>query len=115
MVNFALGKIYCMYTGGDKMYIGSTCDSLNNRLSKHKAAYKQHLKNNYRYCASFDLIKKEENDVKITLLEDYPCDTRAALWKRESEWIDMLKKNVCNKKRPAVSKKKAKQISKPQS
>ena len=51
-------KIYKIIdnTNGN-VYIGSTYESLKNRLSHHKSNYKAYLKGLYGYTTSYDIIK----------------------------------------------------------
>lgn len=103
MPDYRNGKIYAILSDKNtkQVYVGSTTSPINLRLSKHKAAYKQHLKNNYPYCASFDLIKK--GDVRIKLLENYACNSRAELQKREQNWVEkkrVMQRRIINQ-RPA--------------
>jgi len=102
MPNYQNGKIYRLLTStSPKCYIGFTTDKLSNRLSKHKAAYKQHKQSNYRYNTSFALITKSnaKAPVRIELLEAYPCDSRAALQEREKYWIGRFKGRCVNRRR----------------
>ena len=71
------GKIYKLsvdgYHEGD--YIGSTTQTLTQRLSGHKSNYKQFKKGMQYYTSSFELCKYAELNntiVRIELLEYYP-------------------------------------------
>ena len=62
-------KIYKIVDNtNDNIYIGSTCKTLQRRLSKHKSDYKRFLKGLRRNITSFDILKN--NNYKIELLED---------------------------------------------
>ena len=67
-------------------YIGSTCQSLKNRLSKHKCAYKRFLKGICGNIKSFIIIKN--NDYKIELLEKCNIKTKPELLERERFYIE---------------------------
>jgi hypothetical protein len=70
MNKYSNGKIYmlkCNLT--NKVYIGSTCSSLSNRLKQHLYNYKQFLNDNYNFVTSFLIL--ENNDYKIVLIEDF--------------------------------------------
>jgi len=98
MVNYKNGKIYKMCYNDD-MYIGSTCCSLKKRFREHKCRGLNYNKN--RLC-----YKNIDNwdDVSIELIEDYPCDNKLDLLKRERYYIDLLKPNL-NYLIPSRSKK----------
>ena len=56
-----------------KVYIGSTSESINTRLSKHKDIYKRYLKGEHRYVTSFEIL--EFKDYSIQLIETKECLT----------------------------------------
>ena len=78
----------------DKYYIGSTCDALHKRLYKHRRVYKCYLNGEEHFVSSFDIIKYEDH--YIELLEDYKCETRNELTKREGELIRKYKDEIVN-------------------
>ena len=83
-------KIYKLVDiGYNKCYIGSTCNKLSSRMAKHRMKYRLHKSNaKYQYYTSFILFDEfGVENVKIELLEDYPCDNRENLLKREGEYI----------------------------
>lgn len=103
MSSYANGKIYkivCNITG--KCYIGSTVETLNDRLSKHLYDYKMYKKDpNYKYLSSYQVLESE--NYTISLVENFPCSNRHELWVREYEHV---KKNDCvNQQAPIRSKK----------
>ena len=56
--NLNKGKIYKLVdNANENIYIGSTCNSLNKRLSQHNSHYKRYLKRQYGNMKSFDIIK----------------------------------------------------------
>tara|TARA_R110000782_G_scaffold243051_1_gene329592 strand:+ start:68 stop:604 length:537 start_codon:yes stop_codon:yes gene_type:complete len=90
MPDYQKGKIYKLWSPQseeDEVYYGSTCDDLRFRKSKHK--------NNYNTCSSKILFEKYD-DVRIELVEDYPCNNKAELNKKEGEYI---RENNCLNKR----------------
>ena len=107
MVNYQQGKIYkivCNTTG--LIYVGSTCEQrLSQRLTKHVATYKQHLKNNYAYCSSYDIIEK--GNYEIILLETCPCSTSEELRMRERFYKENI--NCINLKNPCKTKEDARE------
>lgn len=99
--NFKNGKVYKIIdkTNGN-VYIGSTCQTLSQRLTQHKANYKQYLKGNRgNNTTSFEILKN--NNYEIVLLEN--CNnitSKDELHTRERYYIDSLE--CVNKCRPGV-------------
>ena len=91
MVNYQNGKIYKIKdnTNGDE-YVGSTCETyLSRRLQKHLARYKYWLKHKKgRKFTSWKILSN--NDYKIELIENYPCNNLKELRIREQYWIDKI-------------------------
>ena len=86
MPDYQNGKIYKLWSPQgteDEIYIGSTCDELYKRKYNHKQPT-----NN---CKSKILFEKYD-DVRIELVEEYPCNSKAELNKKEGEYI---KNNKC--------------------
>ena len=81
------GKIYSIRSHQtDDVYIGSTCMLLSKRLYQHKINYKCWLVKTQPYeCSSFKLAKFD--DCYIELVEDYPCENKQQLNRREGELI----------------------------
>ena len=76
----------------DKIYIGSTCQAIKQRMSEHIQGYKQYFKTNTRYITSFEIIKL--GDGFITLMEECNYNNKQQLLKREGELIkDNI--NIC--------------------
>ena len=89
-------KIYKIIDNTNQnVYIGSTCKTLKERLSKHKSNYKSFLKGGYRNITSFKIIKN--NDYKIELFENCDIKTKQELLTRERYYIEnneCLNKNI---------------------
>ena len=83
--NSKIYKLWCHET--DEIYIGSTTQILSQRLSGHKTPSNK--------CNSKILFAKS-NNVKIELLQSYPCENKDQLNKKEGEYIRKL--NCINKK-----------------
>lgn len=82
MPDYSKGKIYkivCNETG--LVYIGSTTQDLNIRISDHKKDYNAWLQGKIHYVTSFDIIKN--NNYYIQLIEEYPCESKTELEMRE--------------------------------
>lgn len=100
MPDFQNGKIYKLVSDNtNKIYIGSTTMTLNDRLQRHKSNFK----NNESSNSAKKLMRYD--DVKIILLLDYPCNNKVELLLKEQEYMD-LNKNICvNFRRAKVDKK----------
>ena len=87
MPDYQKGKIYKLWSPQgeeDEIYIGSTCDKLYKRKNQHKSK-------NHNNCSSKILFEKYD-DVRIEVIEEYPCNSKAELNKKEGEYI---KNNKC--------------------
>ena len=81
------GKIYQIVDNtNNNKYIGSTCCSLKERLSKHKCDYKRFLKGLFHNIKSFDILKN--GDYKIELLENCNIKTKKELLERERFYVE---------------------------
>ena len=96
MPDYTRGKIYSLRTyQSDEVYVGSTCQTLCQRLADHKRDYKSWKNGKHNYVCSFKLL--EFDDCYIELLELYPCNSREELCKREGHYIremDCLNKRI---------------------
>jgi len=71
----------------DEIYIGSTCLPFPKRLYWHKL----HAKRNIERKVYKHLNAIGWENVKIILIETFPCESKAELEKRERFWFDELK------------------------
>ena len=77
MNKYRNGKIYKILDNtNNNIYIGSTIQTLENRLRIHKNLT----------CSSKEIIKN--GDYSIILIEDYPCETDEELRKREQFYMN---------------------------
>jgi len=93
MPNYQESKIYKIVDLNEEMvYVGSTCQKyLSIRMAQHRASYKRE-----EYCSSHEIFNKYGmENCKILLLENYPCNNREELCKKEGEFIKQL--NCVNK------------------
>ena len=94
-MDYQNGKIYTIRSHlTDEIYIGSTTQPLTKRLSKHKYDYKYWKAGKRDYITSFKII--DFGDAYIELLEEYPCDSKMLLHKREGE---LIRETECVNKR----------------
>lgn len=97
------GKIYKLVSNvSDKIYIGSTCNTLAKRLAEHKKTHKRFTNGKILNKSSSTELFKLDGEVKIILIEDFPCKSKNELVKRERVHIES---NICvNKKIPGRTK-----------
>jgi hypothetical protein len=89
---YSKAKIYSIRSHQtDKFYIGSTTQELSKRMQSHQC----HYKSRPFYVSSFEILKFP--DVYIELLEEFPCENRIQLEKRESDLVRKNSNNIVNK------------------
>ena len=109
MNKYQNGKIYKIVDiGYNKCYIGSTTESLSQRMARHRDGYnacKRGVKNasKTRSIVLFDEYGIE--NCKIELLENYPCDSKEDLRSREGYYQE--KHNCVNKQLASRTPKEA--------
>jgi hypothetical protein len=91
MNKYQQGKIYKIVSPMIEIcYVGSTYKTLKYRLTKHKGNYADYLRTgSSEYMTSFELIGRYD-DIIIILIENYPCETKEELLKRENYWINLI-------------------------
>ncbi len=100
MPDYQKGKIYKLWSPQgeeDEIYIGATCDELRKRKNLHK--YSKDCKSN--------ILFEKYDDVKIELLEEYSCNSKAELNKKEGEYIrnnKCLNRNIPNRTKKEYNK-----------
>ena len=100
MSDYSRGKIYKLFIRGleEVCYIGSTTNTLSERLCMHRHQAKTPSQNQSASSCLFE----EENEVVIELLESFPCESKRDLEERERVWIEKFPDCV-NKNIPARS------------
>ena len=93
------GKIYKIVDNGyNKCYIGSTIEALSTRMAKHRARYRFYLNGgdtkSFKVWDIFDEFGMV--NCKIELVEEYPCENKIQLQKREGFHIQNI--NCVNKR-----------------
>ena len=92
---YANAKIYSIRSpNNEKYYIGSTTQRLCNRMTKHR--------NPKNPITSKEIINS--GGAYIELIENYPCNNKEELLKREGELIREHYDNIVNKSRPNRTK-----------
>jgi len=98
MPDYEKGKIYKLWSPqGNGIYIGSTTQSLAVRKADHKRR---------QDCCSKILFQKYD-DVRIELIEEYPCKNRMELNKQEGEHIrnnDCINKKIAGRTKAEYEK-----------
>lgn len=92
MSKYNRGKIYSITSPTGGCYIGSTIQSLSDRFANHKSCFKRWLNNRTTKTNVYNLfIESGPDNCKIELIENFPCDSRAELERREGEIIKNTK------------------------
>ena len=88
---YSRGKIYKLVNDiDDEIYVGSTCSPLYVRLAGHKmTSYCTPKRQVYAH-----VLKIGWENVDIVLIEEFPCDSKMQLHKRERYWIEELKPSL---------------------
>jgi hypothetical protein len=91
MPDYQNAKIYKLWSPeGDDIYVGSTAQPLYARLSAHKRKMKYSSK----------ILFEKYDDVRIELIEYFPCDNKEQLNKKEGEYIrklDCVNRNIAGR------------------
>lgn len=80
MPNYKNGKVYGIYHNGILVYIGSTTQVLAKRMTGHRNDAKRKDTAFYKYYN-----ENNSKDFQIILIENYTCDTKEQLFRREAE------------------------------
>ena len=84
-----IGRVYVIKSHQtDKVYIGSTMKTIEQRLRSHKFNYKNYLKGMYAYVSSFEII--QHDDAFIELLEEVNIENKQELHKIEGKYIKKM-------------------------
>lgn len=82
--DYSKGKIYIIRnTENDQVYIGSTCQSLAQRMAQHRIDKNKHP--SYKLYQAFTEMGIDK--FYIELIEDYPCERSEQLLAREGHFI----------------------------
>lgn len=100
MPNYAHGKIYRIDVG-DEYYIGSTCLTLPQRFSNHR-------QDRNRTSVFYQKVRAVGiENCRMTLVEEYPCNSREELSKREEYWVGPARKDpLCLNRKAAYNPRK---------
>lgn len=110
MADYSKGKIYKLVSGSGLTYFGSTIQPLSKRKGGHKSHFIDYKNNKTNYTTSFKLFEEDTNNVDIVLVEEFPCENKEQLHKRERFYID---NNECvNKRIPSRTSKEYRETNK---
>jgi hypothetical protein len=109
VLDYANGKIYKI-TGNGHTYYGSSAQlDLKTRLAQHKNNYDYYMTwNDMKFITSFRCFENNNTDYKITLVESWPCNTKAELLVRERYYIELNRDECVNKCLPGRTTKEYK-------
>ena len=95
MNKFQNGKIYKITDNvSDMIYVGSTCNTLQQRLYQHEADYKAFKAEKTNYRTSFKILKND--NYKIELIKFYPCENKQQINLEDGKIIKKYKNNNLN-------------------
>jgi hypothetical protein len=102
VLNYGNGKIYKLVSDQDnQFYVGSTIQKLCQRKTQHVCKSKNPNEMGRLVYEHFNQIGWQ--NVKIILVETYPCDSVEELVKRERYWYELLKPSL-NSRFPQMDK-----------
>lgn len=83
-----VGFVYLLeHKDTDKIYVGSTKQTIQQRVYDHT----KHYKRNHSYCTSYELIKYGDDGLNWIELEKVEYDDEEDLRKAERYWFDIYK------------------------
>ena len=86
MPDYSKSKIYAIRAHNtDDIYIGSTVLPLSRRLAQHRADYSGYKNGLRHYLTSYKILELDTH--YIELIENYPCNSKEELNRREGEVI----------------------------
>lgn len=96
---YQTGKIYQIVDiGYTKCYVGSTCETLSQRMAHHRGTYNYFLQAGGKRTRSYDMFQEFGVDnCKIELIQNYPCNSKDELVRQEGKHILRLRKKCVNK------------------
>jgi hypothetical protein len=105
--NYKNGIIYKIVNNIDDMiYIGSTTTKLCYRMAVHRCK----MRNNYNATLYQHMRKIGIHNFTIVLIEDYPCQNKMQLLRRERYYFELYDKQILlNTNRPIITRVEKKQ------
>jgi len=91
------GRVYTLRTHqSPDIYIGSTIQTLSQRMTDHRRHYQKYLDGTFVYISSYEVLQHE--DAYIELIFEGEFESKYALMKKEGEYIREM--NCVNKNIP---------------
>ena len=102
MPDYSLSKIYRIKSPScDAVYVGATTQKyLSTRMKSHRASYKNWFNGKDNWCYSYLLLGF--GDATIELIEEYPCNSKDQLAKREALIMNQTP-NCVNRNTPGLN------------
>ena len=102
MPNYQKGKIYQIWDENyQECYIGSTVQELSMRMCGHRKDYRRFKEGQGSYTTVYKLFDKyHETKCRIELMENYACNSKQELERREGELIrntECVNKNIAGR------------------
>jgi len=95
------GKVYKIWSlETEKIYVGSTSDTLSNRFCRHKSEYKKWKQDKtLNICTSYILFDEVGVDnCKIELVKNFPCNSKTELNREEGKVMREYKHLIVNRR-----------------
>jgi len=93
------GRVYCIRSQQTTdIYIGSTIQTLSQRMTDHRKAYKKYLNKNYDYMTSFEIVQYEDAYIEVLFEGEFlsrnDLDRKEGKYQRE---MDCVNKNIAGR------------------
>ena len=86
MPDYTQGKIYTIRSyKSDEVYVGSTIQTLANRMGGHRRDFKAYKKGTHSYVSSFEILKYGDSYIELVILN--PCNSKTELDAVEGKYI----------------------------
>lgn len=110
MLDYSNGKIYAIRSPHtEEVYIGSTVSTLSKRMGQHREKFNLWKKGKQHYFTCFKLL--DLGDAYIELIEEYPCENKNQLERREGQ-IMRETVNCVNKQIAGQTKREYREVNK---
>lgn len=90
--DYTQGKIYRIVSKSGQQYVGSTTETLSQRLARHR----RYLVDPKNQGVSSVKLLRDDPEAKIVLIENYPCQNSEELRSREQYWIEHIEGGCVN-------------------
>jgi hypothetical protein len=101
MPNYLNGKIYTIRSyQTDNVYVGSTTQTLADRMKGHRKDFKCYKKGTGNFVSSFEILKYDDAYIELVILN--PCNSKTELDAVEGQYIrkmECVNKNIAGRSR----------------